>query len=938
MTDPIARKTEMTRLYLTAAPFALIAGVAQAGETIRYEDAPAWVQPLAVDLADRPATAAIVAFDQQARIEAGELWTYQETVLALDTPEALTQFGTLSAAWSPDKGDLHIHKAELVRGEEVIDLLGGGAQFDVLRREQQLEARMLDGMLTATMPVNGAQLGDLVRLAYSITLRDQAMGEEVQFTTGLPAKPFPLYKGQVRVSWPQAMEVSQLNTSDNNVAELTVQDGYKVWEHVLPIAEVKPKPNDAPMRFLVPPLLQIGTYANWDAVLRTMAVHYDTRDAIVPGSTLAGEIAAIAGASDDPRVRMAAALRLVQDQVSYLMYGLDGGNYLPQTVTETWEKRFGDCKAKSLLLLAALRELGITSEAVLVNTSIGDALPSLAPIPGNFDHVIVRAELDGKSYWLDGTMLGTRIDTIDDVPRFHYALPLREAGTGLMPLENRPQSVPDQVARITFDQRAGIRVPTLFDVEIEMRGGLGAQWQALAEQAEEELREQAITSTVSDLVGAGALTTHDVSYDIETGTALITASGLLTSPWSADRRRFQLTAPGQAARNVAFNADRARAAWRDIPLRLNGPLYFTSEFSMLLPDHAGTQFSIDGAEQIAQIVGGVQLSSASNLAENRFSISQTMRSLDTELPADQISEAKRGLARFTRQLPVLKTGTEFRNRWEYFDADREMLANIEEAYAQLIADAEADEPEPYVNRAAFLMGIYDFASAHRDLDAALAVEASGPLLRRRANALVELDDLEGAMADLREVESLSPNGSTYQMQIQLLALLGRADEALELAADYRGLGETERDEELLLANALGWAGSAEEGYALIEEQLALRPGDTSLFNALCWHASIFDIMNEARFEHCESAVEQGDYAPAVLDSRAFGYYRLGRYEEALADLDSVLTSTPSLTDSRLLRGAVRLAHDDPRGRADWELGLKMSPYLGRVYRAYGLEL
>ena len=66
-------------------------------------------------------------------------------MLALSTPEFLTALGTVSAQWFPDKGDLTVHKLELRRGTEIIDLLGKGVRFEVLRREAQLEQRMVDG-------------------------------------------------------------------------------------------------------------------------------------------------------------------------------------------------------------------------------------------------------------------------------------------------------------------------------------------------------------------------------------------------------------------------------------------------------------------------------------------------------------------------------------------------------------------------------------------------------------------------------------------------------------------------------------------------------------------------------------------------------------------------------------------------------------------------
>lgn len=929
----------MRSLFASTAMIALMATPAIAGEEVLYSDTPEWVERVTVDFDSRPADSPIVLLDQQARIEKGQLWTYTENAFALDTPEALTQWGTLSAAWLPDKGDLFVHNIELVRDGAVIDLLKDGARFDVLRREQLLEARMLDGQLTATMPLKGAQVGDVVRLAYSTTVRDQAMGDEVQFVAPLVTDPFPLYKGQVKVSWPEDLAIVPHGVGKFAVSEVASANGYKVWQMDLPLEELDPRPGDAPFRFQLPPIIQIGTYANWQEVSRTMAPHYDVAGAIEPGGDLAAQVAAIAAKTSDPKLRMADALRLVQDQISYLLNGLNGGNYLPQMPEETWEKRFGDCKAKSVLLHAILSELGVQSEVVLVNSSVGDALPQMAPMPANFDHMIVRAEIDGVNYWLDGTSLGTRLDTIDNVPRFYYALPLRAGGADLVRLDQRFQTNPDQYLTIRLDQSAGIRVPALFDITYELRGVHGARWQGVAEQSDDDSLSDAVAGAVAGALGDAPLTDYAVNYDADSGIATITASGIFSSPWKRDRQIYELDIPGEAARDVQFSADRARADWREIPLRLNGPTYFSSDFELLLPGKAA-DYALEGSSELEAVIGGVEVSSKAKVEGQTLAVTQTMRSLLEELPASEISNARRALTRFHRQLPVLKSGTQIRQRWEYMGKDRALLAPLEAAYARIIADADADESEPYLNRARFLTGIYDYASALADFDKAIAIEASANAHWYRALARRETGDLEGALADLRTYEELRPGGGTYEEQVTLLALLGRKDDALALAEEFRGLGDNAREEEQLLAAAMGWQSKedAEEGLLLLEDQLALRPGDGETANAICWHAAVYDLMTVERFATCEEAVDKGDFAPAVLDSRAFANFRLGRYEAALTDIDAVLLARPELTESRILKVAVLKALGAKSVTGEDALGPAMSPYLARLYRAYGLDI
>jgi len=129
---------------------------ALAGEEVLYQPAPAWVVPAELPQARRGPP--IVLYDDQRRIEEGRVSNYIDRAIRIDNPQTLTAVGTLTASWLPDKGDLIVHRVSILRGSEVIDVLGQGTRLEVLRRERQLEQRMIDGSLTATLTVPGLRL------------------------------------------------------------------------------------------------------------------------------------------------------------------------------------------------------------------------------------------------------------------------------------------------------------------------------------------------------------------------------------------------------------------------------------------------------------------------------------------------------------------------------------------------------------------------------------------------------------------------------------------------------------------------------------------------------------------------------------------------------------------------------------------------------------
>ncbi|GMM93042.1 DUF3857 domain-containing protein [Qipengyuania sp. MTN3-11] len=927
------RVATVSTIAIACAAFAVPAA---AGDEPLYQPVPDWIDSEPLSAEDLAAQSPLVRAEKRVRLEDGRVWTYSDAAIRLATPEALTQMNQISHVWMPDKGDLIVHAVELVRDGEVIDLLENGSRFEVLRREQQLENRVLDGRLTATMPVSGARVGDVLRMAVSVTISDQALGDEMQFADILMTEPVPFGDFGLSISWPEDADIKWKISGEGADPKVETEGGYTFLDVPLPLPEQPEMPGDAPHRYLLPPILTVSSFADYAEVAAVMAPYYRTEGAIEPGSDLMREVEKIAETAGADRKRRAVlATQFVQDRVSYLMNGLDGGNYLPQSPMATWEERSGDCKAKSLLLAAMLDALGVEAESVLVRTQAGDAVPALLPAPASFNHVIVRATIDGENYWLDGTSRGTRLANMDEVPAFYHALPLRENGAELIAIDERGQSVPDSAIRLTLDSRAGLGVPALFDISIAHTGASAVAAESLVQLDDEEATENMVRMFVSRVLGDVQMTEFAADFDAETGIATYTAEGLMTTPWTQDRGIYRLSAPGQAAADFTIGGNRSRAAWRDIPLRMNFPLYFTSDVEVLLPDGA-QEFTLRNSDPIDTTIAGVRLTSDAVLSGDRLSIEQSNRSTRREIPASEIAEARRQAALHERALPLLVAPDDVTRSWQYGD-DRSPLAAIEATYEKLIADADADEPLPYVNRAAFREGTLDFAGALADYDAALAIEEDENVYSARASLKAAMGDLEGALADIETAENLSPTGWSYGDRVDWLGRLGRSDEALSLAEEYAAFAEERYQADQVMAVALGWAGRAEEGIALLEATLDERPGDGSTLNALCWLAGTNDAIDPAMLERCEEAVQRSNYSPAALDSRALAHYRVGDYAAALADAEAALREHRLMPETRYLRGLILIAQGDREGgQASIAEATAMRPAVSSEYARWGL--
>ena len=921
----------MKRLLCAVAPVAVLATPAYAGEDVIYGEAPEWVVP--VDVAAAIAEEQdVVLYDRQIRLEGGTVTNYTDIAYEIGSTQALQRYGTLQFTWLPDKGDFSMHRLQILRDGEVIDLLADGVKPEVIRREKQLERRLVDGKLTAVFSVPGMEVGDIIRMSSSTTLRDQALKGEVQSTEGIVAKPTKLGFGRLRVSWPENDDIKWGTMGDVDAPEIRDEGGYSVFEIIQPIAKPAKMPEDAPRRFLVSPRVQFGSFDSWSEVARVMAPHFATEGKIDPNGEIAGEIARIISTTDDPLERAALALQIVQDEVSYLLNGLDGGNYLPQSPQETWDLRYGDCKAKSLLLLAMLREMGIKANAVLVDSDFGDAVSISQPIPGAFDHMIVHAVIDGKDYWLDGTSSGTRLDTIDEVPGFVWALPVTEKGSGLVAMEPRWPNSADRDFRITYDMQAGVDFPVKFDVVMEAKGQVGAQ---LRPQATETDKRQLVAHAIKYLKDFVGGITYDASYayDEVTGIGTIRASGFINDAFAMERDTASYYIYG-ATTNWQFKPDRARSAWREIPYALGGPYTVAFDITYLLPEGGkGVQFK--GLRELDEIAAGTLFKRHVKIDGHKISYSDRNSYKSGEIAPEEIAQAKADIRRISSGDPIIKFTSPTRY-WEMSDDEvAEKLGEFIEGSGMLIGHFE-DEENMYLLRAYLHGAARQYEAALEDVDRAIELGASVEAYSSRGMLNYILGNYEEALLDAERAFELQGDLATASSYAELLAVTGNGDEALEIL-DGLGLSGDEAVDALAVWSDLsGYAGREDEAWDRIAQMLDERPDDKTLLNAQCWLSGSWSYKLDVAGDICDDAVSISGHAPGMIDSRAMFKFRNGDIDGALEDLSTALEKEPGLAASRYLRGVLLLQQGDESGRKDIVEAKRIAPQIGLRYSAFGL--
>lgn len=501
-----------------------------AGSQIQSGPAPKWAvqsEPMPV-----PADAAGAVFirrqDTEVHLDDKGQLLYNGYLIKILHPNAL-QLGNLSLAWNPAAGSPVVHVIKIHREGEVIDILKK-ASFEILRREDQLEAARLDGNLTAVLRVPDLRVGDEIEFAATLRASDPTLGKDDAGLLLLAPEPAP-GRYHLRLSWEERNKPTVKMTSDMTTV---AQQGANAIDYRFDNPGVLTPPKDAPPRYQWQRAVEYSSFGDWQGISRRFAPLFANASRLSANSSLKQEAARIAAAHAKPLDRAGAALKMVQQDVRYIYVGLNGGNLTPAGADETWQRRYGDCKAKTALLLAVLRELGVEAEAVLVNNSgTDDGLDERLPSPRMFDHVLVRARIDGKSYWLDGTLPAVVPPTIEPVVPYQWVLPLTVQGSALEQLGWAAASRPNEITLFEIDARAGFDKPARITNTTIKRGIEGLQQEV---QFSAATPAQLLSAFRQNAIGNTWQTIEDVQwrYDAKAQASILTIVGTGAVDWDDD--------------------------------------------------------------------------------------------------------------------------------------------------------------------------------------------------------------------------------------------------------------------------------------------------------------------------------------------------------------------------------------------------------------------
>ncbi len=184
----------------------------------------------------------------------------------------------------------------------------------------------------------------------------------------------------------------------------------------------------------------------------------------------------------------------------------------------------------------------------------------------------------------------------------------------------------------------------------------------------------------------------------------------------------------------------------------------------------------------------------------------------------------------------------------------------------------------------------------------------------RANALLEKNDVDRAIADFSYAIGIDPNDTDY-LHARAAAYEARNDFTRALADYDRAIQINPKSVNALHSRGASFQRKGDFARASADygEITRLQPDNPDAWAARCWVRAAGGREVHQALSDCNQALKLKDDAPDVLDTRGFVHLRLGKYDDAIKDYDAALKLEPKIAGALYGRGMAKMKRGDRAG-------------------------
>lgn len=402
---PICRVQQATKFLIILWSLVVSASVLANNEKPDFSISPSpeWIQFKAVSLKPintQQSSESYLAYEVFRDISQPlEVFTFR-LATQINNTQGIEEQSQVSALFYPSYEKIHWHTIDVIRDGKVMSRLNRD-DFNVFQQEDELDSKIYDEQWTIMSVLQDVRVGDIVSYSYSIIGQNPIFNEhklgKVSQNFGVP---MDYTNFIVRSQKDQPLYFKMHNFQADMVK--TERDGLTYYQLERFEIPERSREDYVPDSDVVFQHIEYSSFKDWGEVNQWAKRLYDDKYQLDEAlKTRAKQWKQTAKNSLD---YISQAVRFVQKDIRY--WGIETGvnSHLPSLPSETASRRYGDCKDKAVLLTALLRENGIESYPALVSGSNTSFVFKRLATPSAFDHVITTFFLEGKQYWIDGTI------------------------------------------------------------------------------------------------------------------------------------------------------------------------------------------------------------------------------------------------------------------------------------------------------------------------------------------------------------------------------------------------------------------------------------------------------------------------------------------------------------------------------------------------------
>jgi Domain of Unknown Function with PDB structure (DUF3857)/Transglutaminase-like superfamily len=375
-------------IVLAAVAILLAVLPSRAGST----SVPQWMHAAAQQtLPDYPKeTVAVALYDEQITVakENGDIQTTYRHACKLLRPEGREECGYAVFPFDNETKITSMH---------AWTLLAGGTEMEVRSTDQAVvsaeDYAEFSDQRFKVLKFPEANVGNVVGYEYTQVHRPLVYEDSWFFQDRIPTR-FARFSLTLPSSW----EFTSFWSNYDEQKPVSSSGGQYVWEvHDIPGIEHEPEMPSFPAiasrlqvkYFPSDPKLRAKSSGTWSDI----AAWYTnlTANSRIPSPALQQKVSELTAGVTDPLKQVRIITEYMQRNIRYVAIEVGIGDFQPHSASDVYAHQYGDCKDKATLLSTMLKQVGIDSYYVLIDTNRGSVSPKFPST--HFNHAILAIKL-----------------------------------------------------------------------------------------------------------------------------------------------------------------------------------------------------------------------------------------------------------------------------------------------------------------------------------------------------------------------------------------------------------------------------------------------------------------------------------------------------------------------------------------------------------------